>query len=121
MPHLYVAWHLGIHSDSSIPMLSKKPRSQGVEPSPTPMMPTVGDSTTVISTPCSIRDRARIIAVIHPADPPPTTTIRRTVGGSAERRFGSGVACVAEQLYRVAAMVIAGGAAGRPISRGDPR
>ena len=71
-----------------MPKPSKKPRSQGVEPSPTPMMPTAGDSTTVISTPCSISERARVNAAIHPAEPPPTTTMRRTVSGRAERRDG---------------------------------
>ena len=81
MPHLYVALHSGIHSDSSIPRLSKKPLSQGVDPSPTPMMPTMGDSRTEISMPCLINAFARIIAVIHPADPPPTMTIFLMAGG----------------------------------------
>src|ERR1700736_867572 len=64
-----------------MPRLWKKPRSHGVEPSPTPMIGTVGDSRTVISTPRSIRDRASISAVIQPADPPPTMTMRRTAAG----------------------------------------
>src|SRR2546429_2994490 len=81
MPHLYVALHAGIHSDSSMPRLSKKPRSHGVEPSPTPMMPTAGDSSTAISIPFLMNASARIIAVIHPAVPPPTITILRNVGG----------------------------------------
>src|SRR6186713_1042140 len=63
-----------------MPRLSKNPRSQGVDPSPTPMIGTVGDSRTVIST-RSINDRAKISAVIHPADPPPTITTRRTGTG----------------------------------------
>src|ERR1700736_2293056 len=62
------------------------------------MMPTAGDSTTVISTPWSINERARISAVIHPAEPPPTTTMRRTVGGSAERRLGVRAASAAQRL-----------------------
>ena len=64
-----------------MPRLSKNPRSQGVEPSPTPMMGTVGDSSTVISTPRSMSERARISAVIQPAEPPPTMTMRRTATG----------------------------------------
>src|SRR5438477_425260 len=67
MPHLYVALHAGIHSDSSMPRPSKNPRSQGVEPSPTPMMPTVGDSSTSISMPFLMSASAKIIAVIRPA------------------------------------------------------
>src|SRR5581483_9199108 len=84
MPHLYVAWQAGIHSDSSIPRLSKKPRSQGVDPSPTPTVGTVGDSRTVISTPRSISERAKINAVIQPADPPPTMTTLRTGTGPGD-------------------------------------
>src|SRR5437868_1429318 len=81
MPHLYVALHSGIHSDSSMPRLSKNPRSQGVDPSPTPMMPTVGDSSTEISTPFLISDCANIMAAIQPAEPPPTMTIFLICGG----------------------------------------
>ena len=55
--------------------LSKNPRSHGVEPSPTPMMSTAGDSSTVMSTPFGISASARIMAVIHPAVPPPTITM----------------------------------------------
>src|SRR5258706_15827824 len=82
MPHLYVAWHSGIHSDSSMPRLSKNPRSQGVEPSPTPMIGTVGDSSTATSTPFGTRALARIIAAIQPAVPPPTITSLRMAAGA---------------------------------------
>src|SRR5258706_16111217 len=81
MPHLYVALHSGIHSASSMPRLSKKPRSQGVEPSPTPMIGTAGDSSTMISTPLGCSALARIIAAIQPAVPPPTMTSLRMEGG----------------------------------------
>ena len=64
-----------------MPRPSKNPRSQGVEPSPTPMIPTVGDSSTSISIPFLMSALAKIIAVIHPADPPPTMTILRTADG----------------------------------------
>src|SRR3569833_59026 len=89
MPHLYVAWQAGIHSASSIPRLSKNPRNQGVEPSPTPMTPTTGDSRTVISTPRSMSEPAgappaNVNAVIQPADPPPTMTMRRTLAGGGD-------------------------------------
>src|SRR5438552_15457226 len=64
-----------------MPSLSKKPRSHGVDPSPTPMMPTAGDSSTEISIPFLMNASAKIIAVIHPAVPPPTMTIFLKVGG----------------------------------------
>jgi hypothetical protein len=66
----------GIHSDSSIPRISKNPASCGVEPSPTPTMPISGDSSTLISTarPCQ-RFHIRL-AAIQPAVPPPTITRR---------------------------------------------
>jgi hypothetical protein len=41
----------------------------------------MGDSRTEISMPCLISPFARIIAVIHPADPPPTMTIFLIAGG----------------------------------------
>ena len=69
-----------------MPRLSKNPRSHGVEPSPTPMMPTAGDSSTVISTPLASSALARIIAVIQPADPPPTMTMRFIGGGASAGR-----------------------------------
>ena len=69
---------------SSMFKLSKNPRSQGVDPSPTPMAPTVGDSTKVISTPCSVSERANVSAVIQPAVPPPTMRIRRSIAGKAD-------------------------------------
>src|SRR5207253_2493394 len=82
--HLYVALQAGIHSDSSMPRESKNPRSHGVEPSPTPMIPTIGDSTNCTCTPRAING-ARIIAVIHPAVPPPTITILRSDAGKRPR------------------------------------
>jgi hypothetical protein len=55
------------------------------------MMPTVGDSRTSISTPFLTSAFAKIIAVIHPADPPPTMTILRiTEGRDAALPAGSG-------------------------------
>ena len=78
MPHLYVAWHAGIHSDSSMPRLSKNPRSHGVEPSPTPM---IADRRRFQHRDLDAsleQERANVSAVIHPAEPPPTMTTRRT-------------------------------------------
>src|ERR1043165_4626562 len=95
MPHLDVALHSGIHSDSSMPSASKNPRSHGVEPSPTPMMPTTGDSSTVISTPRATSALAKIIAVIHPAVPPPTMATRLMFGGT-RASFGG---CVYDQVW----------------------
>ena len=46
------------------------------------MIPTVGDSRSVICTPRSISDRARISAVIQPAVPPPTIAMLRTGAGA---------------------------------------
>jgi hypothetical protein len=46
------------------------------------MIPTVGDSSTLISTPFLISAWAKIIAVIHPAEPPPTITILRISEGT---------------------------------------
>jgi hypothetical protein len=83
-----VAFTSGIHSDSSMPRLSKNPRSQGVEPSPTPMIPTAGDSSTVTCTPRGMKALARIIAAIQPADPPPTMAMERYGGGAAVARDG---------------------------------
>src|SRR5258708_37741140 len=64
--------------------LSKKPRSHGVDPSPTPMMPTAGDSSSVISMPLLMNALAKIIAPIHPDDPPPWLTIFLITGGGAD-------------------------------------
>ena len=44
MPHLYVALHARHPLGFLDAQASKNPRSHGVEPSPTPMMPTTGDS-----------------------------------------------------------------------------
>jgi len=87
MPALYVALQAGIHCDSAMPRLSKKPRSHGVEPSPTPMTPTVGDSSTVTFKRSPKREVVNSSAVIHPAVPPPTTAMCCTAG-SAERGAG---------------------------------
>src|SRR5690349_14242880 len=71
-----------------MPSESKKPRSQGVDPSPTPMMPTAGDSSTVISMPRPMNAWASSIAAIQPAEPPPTMTTRRIEGGTRASRGG---------------------------------
>lgn len=67
--------------------MSKNPRSQGVEPSPTPMVGPEGDSRSVISSPFRISDRADISAVIQPAVPPPTMAMRRTATGAVKSAF----------------------------------
>ena len=51
MPSLYVASQAGIQSASSIPSWSNMAFNWGVDPSPTPMMPMAGLSTTVTRPP----------------------------------------------------------------------
>jgi len=70
-----------------MPRPSKKPRSHGVEPSPTPMMPTAGDSSTVTRRRSPNFELASSSAVIQPAVPPPTTTTCR-MGGSGSSPAG---------------------------------
>jgi hypothetical protein len=43
-------------------------------------------------------ERARIKAVIHPAVPPPTTTMRRIEGGNADVRAGARADSAADRL-----------------------
>src|ERR1700690_3754094 len=59
-------------------MLRKRSRSMmgGMVASPTPTVPISGDSMTVMTVPVPGKARARMIAAIQPAVPPPTITMR---------------------------------------------
>jgi hypothetical protein len=57
---------------------------------------------------------------IHPAEPPPTTTMRRNVGGSAELRAERPADPAALWVYKVAVTLIADGAAAPPSPRRRP-
>ncbi|ARX87036.1 hypothetical protein SMD44_06517 [Streptomyces alboflavus] len=73
MASLYVASHSGIHSRSSSPRYWKKCRTVLNVASPTPIVGTFLDSTSVTETRSSNAAR-RYDAVIQPAVPPPTMT-----------------------------------------------
>src|SRR5665213_3493466 len=69
------------------------------------MVGTVGDSSTVISTPRAINVLARMSAVIQPALPPPTITILRTAGGPAARA-GDALCASLHELLMIAVSVM---------------
>ena len=76
MPSLYVACVWRTKSPSL--MLRKRSRSMigGMVASPTPTVPMSGDSITAIAVPVPGRARARMLAAIQPAVPPPTMAMR---------------------------------------------
>lgn len=76
MPSLKVAWVAAMNAASSMPSSRLKLMSGGMVDSPTPTVPIASDSTSVTST-ARPMVRAIAAAAIHPAVPPPATTMRR--------------------------------------------
>jgi hypothetical protein len=85
VPCLKLASHWRTRSASARPIFCSVRRIDGQVPSPTPMIGMSGDSTrTTSGASADSRFSAAIrLAVIHPAVPPPTTTILRTASCTA--------------------------------------